>query len=162
MHCKKSEALSWYSIEHSIPSNKLFKWKDWLSLNYHIFMWFMFFFSFILKVKVLLSSVWLFVILCPWYSPGKNIGVGCHFLLQGDQTQVSSIAGRFFSIWATREALWRGTPKPQGGASCVNLGKLPNFSEPQFSHLWIGEAGEWPMRLFLLTRAFKALLDSWT
>ena len=21
--------------------------------------------------------------LCPWYSPGKNTGVGCHFLLQG-------------------------------------------------------------------------------
>ena len=22
-------------------------------------------------------------LLCPWYSPGKNTGVGCHFLLQG-------------------------------------------------------------------------------
>ena len=22
-------------------------------------------------------------LLCPWDSPGKNIGVGCHFLLQG-------------------------------------------------------------------------------
>ena len=22
-------------------------------------------------------------ILCPWYSPGKNSGVGCHFLFQG-------------------------------------------------------------------------------
>ena len=22
-------------------------------------------------------------LLCPWNSPGKNIGVGCHFLLQG-------------------------------------------------------------------------------
>ena len=38
-----------------------------------------------------LSHVQLFVIqwtvatrlLCPWDSPGKNIGVGCHFLLQG-------------------------------------------------------------------------------
>ena len=33
-------------------------------------------------------------LLCPWDSPGKNTGVGCHFLLQGivwprDQTQVS-------------------------------------------------------------------------
>ena len=26
------------------------------------------------------SSLWL---LCPWDSPGKNTGVGCHFLLQG-------------------------------------------------------------------------------
>ena len=53
-------------------------------------------------------------------SPGKNIGVGCHALLQGssqprDQTQVSFIAGEFFSmvsllaepqaLWATSEAL---------------------------------------------------------
>ena len=22
-------------------------------------------------------------LLCPWYSPGKNTGVGCHALLQG-------------------------------------------------------------------------------
>ena len=37
-------------------------------------------------------------------------GVGCHSLLQGvfltqDQTQVSCIAGWFFTIWITREAL---------------------------------------------------------
>ena len=35
---------------------------------------------------------------CPWDSPGKNTGVGCHFLLQGgssqsrDQTHVSCIS----------------------------------------------------------------------
>ena len=45
-----------------------------------------------------------------WYSPGKNTEVGCHSLFQGsswlkDQTQVSCIAGRFITIWATREAL---------------------------------------------------------
>ena len=35
-------------------------------------------------------------------SPGKNTGVGCHALLQGIfPTQVSRIAGRFFTIWAT-------------------------------------------------------------
>ena len=43
-------------------------------------------------------------------SPGKNTGVGSHVLPQGssqpkDQTQVSHIAGRLFTIWATREAL---------------------------------------------------------
>ena len=36
-------------------------------------------------------------------SPGKNTGVGCHTLLQGtfptrDRTQVSHIAGGFFTI----------------------------------------------------------------
>ena len=38
-----------------------------------------------------LSRVWFFVtpwtvtfqVLCPWNSPGKNIGASCHFLLQG-------------------------------------------------------------------------------
>ena len=44
-------------------------------------------------------------ILCPWDSPGKNTGVGCHFLLQGIfLTQESNLcllspalAGRFFT-----------------------------------------------------------------
>ena len=41
--------------------------------------------------------------------PGKGTGVGWHFLLQGssrprDRTQVSYIAGRHFTLWATREA----------------------------------------------------------
>ena len=40
--------------------------------------------------------------------PDKNIGASCHFLLQGSShprnwTQVSCIASRFFTIWATRE-----------------------------------------------------------
>ena len=48
--------------------------------------------------------------LCPWNSPGKTTGVGCHSLLQEifltrDQTQVSWISGRFFTIWTTRETL---------------------------------------------------------
>jgi len=39
-------------------------------------------------------------------SPSRNTGVGCHALLQGssqprDQTQVSHIAGGFFTFWAT-------------------------------------------------------------
>ena len=53
---------------------------------------------------------------CQWNSIGQNTGVGSHSLFQGifptqvlnprlsDWTQVSSIAGRFFTIWATREA----------------------------------------------------------
>ena len=43
-------------------------------------------------------------------SPGKNTWVGCHALFQGifptrDQIQVSLMAGEFFTIWTTREAL---------------------------------------------------------
>ena len=46
---------------------------------------------------------------------GKNTGEGCHALFQGssqprDRTQVSCIAGRFFIVWATRQAQehWSG------------------------------------------------------
>ena len=47
-----------------------------------------------------------------WNSPGKNTGVGCHFLLQGSswprvQTGVSCIISRFFTVWATREVVGR-------------------------------------------------------
>ena len=49
----------------------------------------------------------------PGSSPGKNTGVGCHSLL------LSHIAGRFFTLWATREAYppsslisgWEDKPK---------------------------------------------------
>ena len=42
-------------------------------------------------------------------SPGKKAGVACHALLQGifqprDWTQVSCIAGKFFTSWTTRAA----------------------------------------------------------
>ena len=48
-------------------------------------------------------------LLCPWDFPGKDTGMGCHFLLQGifptrDETQISHIVGRFFIIWVTKEA----------------------------------------------------------
>ena len=49
-------------------------------------------------------------------STGKNTGVGCHAFLQGiipnrNWTPVSCIAGRFFTIWATRKAqeYWSGS-----------------------------------------------------
>ena len=53
-------------------------------------------------------------LLCPWHSPGKNIRVGCHVLLQGNlpdsgikPTSLISpaLAGRFFTTSATWEAL---------------------------------------------------------
>ena len=54
-------------------------------------------------------------LLCPWDSPGKDTGISCHSLLQGiypqprDWTRVSCITGRFFTVWATREALYNTT-----------------------------------------------------
>ena len=49
-------------------------------------------------------GLWPARLLCSWNSLGKNTRVGCHSLLHRSfPTQVSCIAGRFFSIWATRE-----------------------------------------------------------
>ena len=46
--------------------------------------------------------------LCPWDSPGKNTGVGCHFLPQGIfPTQVSCTASRFFFYRLSHQ----GSPK---------------------------------------------------
>ena len=68
------------------------------------------------KVKVLVTQSCLTVTpwkparpLCPWNSPGKKTGVDSLSLSRassqsGHQTQVSRIAGGFFTIWATREA----------------------------------------------------------
>ena len=60
----------------------------------------------------LLSCVQLFATLWtvarPWNSPGKNTGVGCHFLFQGifpiqGSNRVFCIAGRFFTVGVTLE-----------------------------------------------------------
>ena len=50
-------------------------------------------------------------LLSPCSYPGKNTGVGSHFILMTssrswDQTQISCIAGRFLTVWATWEATW--------------------------------------------------------
>ena len=56
------------------------------------------------------NSLWPHGLYSPWNSLGQNSEVGCLSLLQGDlssqprdQTQVSCIAGIFFTSWATRE-----------------------------------------------------------
>ena len=72
----------------------------------------------------LLSHVRLFVthgLYSPWNYPGLNTEVGSCSLLRSsqprDQTQVSLIAGGFFTSWATREAqeYWCGWPIPSPG-----------------------------------------------
>ena len=55
------------------------------------------------------NSLWPHRLDSPWNSPGQNTGVGNLSLLQAssqprNHTQVSHIAGRFFTTWATREA----------------------------------------------------------
>ena len=54
-------------------------------------------------------ELWSARFLCPGNFPGKNTGVGSHSFFRGpspsrDWTWVSYMAGRFFTIWTTREA----------------------------------------------------------
>ena len=62
-------------------------------------------------------------LLCPWDSPGKNTGVGCHFLLQGVKVKSLSRVQLFETPWTipyqappsmgfSRQEYWRGLPLP--------------------------------------------------
>ena len=83
-----------------------------------------------------LSCVLLFA--TPWNSTGQNTGVDSQSLFEGifqprDRTQVSCIAGRFFTSWATREALPLQT-KIQMTAAAAAVAKLlqscPTLCDP--------------------------------
>ena len=83
-------------------------------------------------------------------SPGKNTGVGCRALLQEsslprDRTQVSHIAGRFFTIWATKGSrrilecvaypFSKGTSplRKQTRVSCIALGFFISWATKEAS-----------------------------
>ena len=73
--------------------------------------------------SVVSDSLWPHGLYSLWNSPGQNTGVGSCSLLQRifttwDWTQVSRIAGRFFSSWATK-----GNPR------ILEWGAYPFFSE---------------------------------
>ena len=62
-------------------------------------------------------------LLPPWDSPGKNAGVGCHFLLQGTfPTQVSRTAGRALPS------------EPPGKDENTALGRGENICRPSNWH----------------------------
>ena len=111
------------------------------------------------------SCVWLFVtlwtgaqrLLCPWDSPGKNIGGSCHFLLQG----IFRTQGSNLHLWCPLH--WYagslplgppGTPVPEGEANWnfsivvkakLGAGKDPECvlvlpglgTDPVFSESWV-------------------------
>ena len=63
---------------------------------------------------------------CPWNSPGKNIAWVAFRFSRGyskprDWIQISCIAGRFFTSWAKREALYRWYLGPKSLQSCLTL-----------------------------------------
>ena len=80
---------------------------------------------------------WTARLLCPWDSPGESTGVGCISYSRGsswsrDQTWGSCIAGRFFTYWATREALTsnKRSESCRGSLKDVVLGGLDAKSCP--------------------------------
>ena len=102
-------------------------------------------------------------LLCPWDSPGKNTGVGCHFLLQGDlpdpeikptSLRSPALVGWFFTTSTTWEAFWGysgpnlvgqdgASPSGEGGTS--NSHRHPSEAglrwalDPQGESQWGGE-----------------------
>ena len=85
--------------------------------------------SFVVRIVVeLLSSFWLFCspmdcspvrLLCPWDFPGKNTGVGCHFLSLGILSTQQVISNFLhcrwtFYPWTIFHLLYDKTPKHSG------------------------------------------------
>ena len=75
-------------------------------------------------------------LLCSWHFPGKNIGVGCHFLFRGisllrDQTCRLCIARWILYHWATREAL-KGALKDIYILESTNLNMEGSFLKKLF------------------------------
>ena len=71
-----------------------------------------------------------------WDSPGKNTGVGCHApSWPSNGTQVSCIAGKFFTVWTTRE---EGSKVSWGkGPDLTHAFDLGQCCQINFSLAWI-------------------------
>ena len=70
--------------------------------------------SFPLKVKVLVTQSCPTLcnpIICPWNSPGKNTGVGCHSLLQGIFPTQGSNPDLPYCRWILYQLSHRGIPR---------------------------------------------------
>ena len=103
---------------------------------------------------------------CPWDSPGKNTGEGCHSLLQGlcwprGWTQASCTEGRFITVWATRKVQYRG--KWFGG---ITLSwKINTICQPSnilfHHHFWV-ILSEWKLPAILVDRNTSSGLWSLT
>ena len=84
-------------------------------------------------------------LLSPWDFPGKDTGVGCHFLLQGIfPTQRSNpgllTAGRFFTDWATREVC--GSRNGMSIRQSFLQPYIPQTGTPVF---WKAQARSWSL-----------------
>ena len=114
-------------------------------------------------------------LLCPWNSPGKNIGVGCHpllqeiFLTQGSNPGPPTLQPIFFTIQATREtqSSSKGATKSRKGLlrspyeELSLRGKPPNgvcsvvqADTPHSGQLSFLQSCFYPMRATLLSKMY--------
>ena len=102
-------------------------------------------------------------------SPGKNIGVGCHAHYREssqprDRTQVSLIAVRFFTIWATAKSLQscptlcnpRDSSPPGSPVPGILQARTLRWVAISFSNAW-----KWKAKVKLLSRVWL-LATPWT
>ena len=66
---------------------------------------------------------------CPWDSPGKNTGVGCHFLLQCMKVKSEREVAQY------RQEYWSGVPSPSpvtpsAAAAAKSLQSCPTLCDP--------------------------------
>ena len=108
--------------------------------------------------------------LCPWKSLGKKTGVGCHSLLQMVfLTQVSCIAGRFFTIWATSKVTI-GTDCcynnfiPRKKPDCFNLSTTSDHHLPYSSRIlynFLLTSSIFPITLFFIQAIVFIILNTY-
>ena len=109
MHCylKEPKVRCWHLQSAKAP--RQFSWFNFRRLLKLVILLF--------SHSVMSTSLWPYELwptrlLCPWYSSGKNSGVGCHFLLQGifpiqgsNPRLLHWQADLFLNQWATWEAV---------------------------------------------------------
>ena len=67
-------------------------------------------------------------LLCPWNSPGKNTGVGCHSLLQGIVVNGSPTIWEVGGNWCVRSIVgWKAESCPRGFQAPLASGLAPAF-----------------------------------
>ena len=89
-------------------------------------------------------GLWPARLLCPWDSPGKNTGVGCCFLLQGDLPDPGikpaspvSPALQVVNLKHAAAELLRRNHDTDVGITVMLLGTILNLPNRQFQRPWL-------------------------
>ena len=75
----------------------------------------------VLSYSLRLYGLWPTRLLCPWNFPGKNTGVGCHFLLQ----EIEPASPVFFFFLHCRQILYHWTIGKAHNSKKYHILKLP-------------------------------------